>query len=113
VLQPGRYVLLFTCNVIFYCESSLLFSEKIASEFFAFRLALDIAGGNETGNVILWSQHGGDNQRWHFDDDLTIRSELGFVMDVTRRSTDSGTPIIAYRHHGDDNQRFRIVPISK
>jgi len=61
----------------------------------------------------MWSGHGGDNQKWHFDDDLTIRSELGFVIDLKYGSMENGTTLIAFRKHGDDNQKFRVVPITK
>jgi hypothetical protein len=61
----------------------------------------------------MWPDHGGDNQKWYFDDDLTIRSELGFVLDVKFRSTENGATLICYPKHGDDNQKFRVVPIPK
>jgi len=61
----------------------------------------------------VWSGHGGDNQKWYFDDDMTIRSELGFVLDVKYRSLERGTTLIAFSKHGDNNQRFRIVPVEK
>jgi len=94
-------------------QSSLWFSEKFTTEFSAFRLVLDISGGTETGEIIMWPDHGGDNQKWYFDDDLTIRSELGFVLDVKFRSTENGATLICYPKHGDDNQKFRVVPIPK
>jgi len=76
-------------------------------------LVLDITGARETGEIIVWSEHGGNNQKWHFDEDFTIRSELGIVLDVKHRSMESGANLIAFPKHGDDNQKFRIVPVEK
>jgi hypothetical protein len=76
------------------------------------RLALDIAGGSENGKIIMWDKHGGDNQKWHFDEDFTIRSGLGFVLDVEKASTDNYAGLLAYSKHGKDNQKFRIVPVN-
>jgi hypothetical protein len=74
------------------------------------RLVLDIAGGSEKGKIILWNKHGGDNQKWYFDEDFTIRSGLGFVLDVEHASTDNSSGLLAFAKHGKDNQKFRIVP---
>jgi hypothetical protein len=60
----------------------------------------------------MWSDHGRDNQIWHFDEDMTIRSELGFVLDVKNGAVENTSPLIAFRKHGKDNQKFRIVPVS-
>ena len=61
----------------------------------------------------MWAAHGGDNQKWTFESDFTIRSGLGPVMDVEGASSDSRTNVIAYSKHGADNQKFRIVPVNK
>jgi hypothetical protein len=79
----------------------------------SFRYVLDISGGKENGEIIVWSDNGGSNQLWHFDEDMTIRSELGFVLDVKDRSKESSTPLIGFSKHGHENQKFRIVPVSE
>ena len=32
------------------------------------------------------SDNGGDNEKWYFEDDQAIRSELVFLLDVKRKS---------------------------
>jgi hypothetical protein len=58
----------------------------------------------------VWSEHGGDNQRWYFDEDMTIRSELGLVLDVKEGSSENSTPLVAFSKHGGENQMFRVLP---
>jgi hypothetical protein len=60
----------------------------------------------------MWPENGGANQKWHFDD-ITIRSELGQVLDVRHGSASNSSPLIAYCKHGQGNQNFRIVPVSE
>jgi hypothetical protein len=59
----------------------------------------------------MWTKHGGDNQKWSFEDDFTIKSGLGFVLDVKDAATDNYTTLLAFDKHGNDNQKFRIVPV--
>jgi hypothetical protein len=59
----------------------------------------------------MWPDNGQDNQKWHFDDDFTIRSETGSVLDVKDSSVESGAPIIAFGKTGGGSQNFRIVPV--
>ena len=61
----------------------------------------------------MWSENGGDNQKWHFEDDLTIRSALGFALDVKNSSTENSSNLIAYDKNGLKNQKFRIVPVEE
>jgi hypothetical protein len=74
-------------------------------------MVLDISGGKANGDIILWPEHGGANQKWHFDEDMTIRNELGNVLDVRHGSRDNNAPIVAFGKHGQGNQKFRIVPV--
>lgn len=78
-----------------------------------FRLVLDISGGNENGEIIMWPDNGGDNQKWYFDEDMTIRSELGFVLDVKDGSKNNSTPLIGFNKRGHSNQKFRVVPVQE
>jgi hypothetical protein len=59
------------------------------------------------------SENGGDNQKWYFDEDLTIRSELGYVLDVARSSNTNNSPVIAFSKNGRNNQKFRILPVAE
>lgn len=56
---------------------------------------------------------GTEKQKWHFDDDFTIRNEDGMVLDVQKGSKEAGTKVIAFKKHGGPNQKFRVVPINK
>jgi hypothetical protein len=57
--------------------------------------------------------NGTAKQKWYFDDDFTIRNEEGMVLDVSKGSKEACTQVIAFKKHGGQNQRFRIVPINK
>jgi hypothetical protein len=58
----------------------------------------------------MWPGNGGDNQKWNFDDDFTIRSEMGCVLDVKDGSSDNSAPLVAARKHHQEHEKFRIVP---
>jgi hypothetical protein len=60
--------------------------------------------------VITYSPHGGSHQKWFFDDDFTIRSNTGMVMDIEGGRSSQGTRVIGYGKHGGQYQKFRIVP---
>jgi hypothetical protein len=44
---------------------------------------------------------------------MTIRSELGHVLDVEHASTDSGSGLIAFSKQDQENQKFRILPVGE
>jgi hypothetical protein len=58
----------------------------------------------------MWPDNGGDNQKWHFDEDMTIRSELGYVLAVRDGRSQNSTPLVASNKQGEEHQKFRIVP---
>jgi hypothetical protein len=58
----------------------------------------------------MWPDNGGDNQKWHFDEDLTIRSELGYVLEVREARTQNSAPLVAASKSGEEHQKFRVVP---
>lgn len=80
------------------------------TSFSYFSLTLDISGARHGGPIITYTPHGGSNQKWYFDDDFTIRSGTGMVLDVEGSKFQQGTRIIGYRKHGGHNQKFRIEP---
>jgi hypothetical protein len=59
------------------------------------------------------AEKGGDNQKWYFDEDMTIRSELGYVLDVKFSSKINNSSVIAFSKHGKDNQKFRVLPVAE
>jgi hypothetical protein len=59
------------------------------------------------------SENGGENQQWYFDEDMTIRSDLGYVLDVKSNSKINNSSVIAYNKLGRDNQKFRILPVAE
>jgi hypothetical protein len=61
----------------------------------------------------MWPDNGGDNQKWYFDDDQTIRSGLGNVLSVKDGSLDCGSSLLASSNEDLESQKFRIVPVSK
>jgi hypothetical protein len=86
---------------------------EIYNGMLVFRLVLDISGGKEHGDVVMWSDNGGDNQKWNFDEDMTIRSELGSVLQVKDSSTDNCASIVAAGNEGNESQKFRVVPVQE
>jgi len=59
----------------------------------------------------MWPDNGADNQKWHFDDDFTIRSELGSVLEVKGASFEDCAPLVAASKESRECQKFRIVPV--
>ena len=78
-------------------------------------LVVDIPGSNEDAGVRLMGYHdahGGDNQRFTFEES-TIRSELnGFVFDVEEGAMEQGAAVIMWPAHGGENQAFNFVQVS-
>ncbi|XP_023714204.1 endo-1,4-beta-xylanase A [Cryptotermes secundus] len=74
---------------------------------------LDIAQSGHGAPLITYSPHGGSNQKWYFDDDFTIRSGTGLVMDIEGGRSHQGTRIIGFGKHGGHNQKFRIEPYNR
>lgn len=73
-------------------------------------LVLDV---DSNDRIIMVEPSGTAKQKWHFDDDFTVRNEAGTVLDVQKGSKEAGTKVIAFKKHGGPNQRFRVVPIDK
>jgi hypothetical protein len=59
----------------------------------------------------MWSDNGGDNQKWNFDDDFTIRSGMGSVLGVKDGSLENCAAVVAASNENEDSQKFRVVPI--
>jgi hypothetical protein len=55
-------------------------------------------------------ENGENAQMWYFDEDMAIRSELSFVLDLKCSSNISNSTVIAFSKHGKDNKKFRILP---
>lgn len=73
-------------------------------------LVLDV---DSNDRIVMVEPSGTEKQKWHFDDDFTIRNEDGMVLDVQKGSKEAGTKVIAFKKHGGPNQKFRVVPINK
>jgi hypothetical protein len=71
------------------CKVACDFQRNLQGNVLACRLALDVSGGNENGEILMWPENGGNNQKWYFDDGLTIRNKLGFVLGVKNGSADN------------------------
>jgi hypothetical protein len=80
---------------------------------------LDVAGWgkNNFDRLFMWDCHGGDNQRFTYDDkqQITIK-DTGKCLDVLGWGTANGTQVIQYDCHGGTNQtweydnQFRLHP---
>jgi len=61
----------------------------------------------------MWPENREHKQKWYFDHDMTIKSELGFVLDEKSNSKINFSTAIAFTKHGRDNQKFRIFPVAE
>jgi hypothetical protein len=66
--------------------------------------------GAKGGAIIINTPKGDNNQNWYFDDDSTIRSGTGMVLDVDDSKFQQGTRILGFKKHGGQNQKFRTEP---
>lgn len=90
---------------------------------------LDVYGGGKTlgVNVIQWSLHGGDNQKWYLDNVVqelpantkdhsgiyNIKSlKSGLLMDVYGGGKDQGNNVIQWSGHGGVNQQWQFDKLS-
>lgn len=70
-------------------------------------MVLDI--NRNTQQVITYPAHGGPNQKWHFENDGIVRSDIGKVLDVKESNSQKGAEVIAWTRHGGNNQKFRRI----
>jgi hypothetical protein len=66
-----------------------------------------------SGAVRMAKAEGGPNQKWFFEDDGTIRSNLGLVLDVYGFNKNAWASVIVARRHGKWNQLFQTVLITE
>lgn len=78
---------------------------------------LDVAGAHDANgaSVVLYADHGGDNQRWSvaYDGDgayVFIAAFSGRVLDLDRGLADDRAKLQIWDRHGGDNQRWRLTP---
>lgn len=106
-------------------DGTISFMSKL-TEYSGDRFLLDVYGGGTTAgvNVIQWSGHFGDNQKWYMDEveklefpelskDYTgtynIRSlNSDLVMDVFNGGSDQGVNVIQWPFHGRTNQQWNF-----
>jgi hypothetical protein len=72
---------------------------------------LDVEEGCHQGHkIIQYSAHGGDNQKWKYHKDGTIRLEgHDLCIDIENGSREKNAHLIAWPHHGNSNQRWKLV----
>ena len=82
-------------------------------------LVLDVAGGSTRNgtNVSQWTDHGGSNQRWTFENAgngyVYIRSALGTYLDVAGGRTANGTNVQTYSLiEGNETQMFKLEKVT-
>jgi hypothetical protein len=79
---------------------------------------LDVQGGATTDgvNVIQFTCHDGDNQKWqviHLDDGTVVlqAKHSGKVLDLWGGRADDAAPITQYGRHDGPNQRWRLISL--
>ena len=93
--------------------------EKIKDNYYKIKIfgsnkVLDVKGGKPgVHKVIQYRYHGGYNQQWCLEqaenDNVFIKSRLGFYLDVKGAKSDDNTELIVYPFNGRANQQFKIV----
>lgn len=73
-------------------------------------MVLDI--NQTTKKIITYPPHGKANQKWNFDSDGVVRSDIGLVLDVMDGSKNEGAAVIAHPKLGGRNQIFRRIYIT-
>lgn len=71
---------------------------------------------DDGGQIVQYSLHGADNQRWMFEPAdngfYYIVSVLsGKCLDVSGGRSDDAAEIIQYHVHGEDNQKWYLSPV--
>lgn len=77
------------------------------------KLALDItAASRENGaKIVMWTKHGGPNQKWRYDNGMIISELNGKVLDLHGDSRGPETQLHTWSAHGGPNQKWRMVPV--
>lgn len=77
--------------------------------------ALDVPNNSTAPNtqLIQWTPHGGDNQKWaltrNVNGTYTVRNvHSGLCVDVELASTDNGAKVAQFGCHGGENQQWNI-----
>lgn len=80
--------------------------------------SLDVNGGStaDGADVIQWTYHGGNNQRWVITDVgggsyRIINVNSGKALEVYDFSTADGGNVVQWTYHGADNQLWEIIDI--
>jgi len=59
--------------------------------------------------IIVWTCHGGRNQKWRTTDASEIRGLGNMCVDVSDALAKDGQPIILWKCHGESNQKWDVV----
>ncbi len=79
---------------------------------------LDVSGGStaDGGNVIQWTDNGGNNQKWIVTDTGSgyklINVNSGKALDVYGKSTADGGNVVQWTYNGGNNQIWNIVNLA-
>jgi hypothetical protein len=65
----------------------------------------DIKNGQ---HLQIWEKHGGDNQKWIFEDDGSIVSAINkkYCIDIPQSDIKNGQHLQIWEKHGGDNQKW-------
>ena len=103
---------LFSCMLILLSSWSFA-SPNPNSAAFVVGLAgkcMDVKGGqlNDGAEVILYTCHGGENQKWLKQGDQ-IKTVNGKCLDVKDGNASTGARVILWSCHNGDNQKWRYI----
>jgi len=66
---------------------------------------LDISESTHGENLIIYDQHGGDNQLWRLNENGQLESKTGLVADITENGG-SGTNVIGWPSNDQPHQQW-------
>ena len=73
-------------------------------------LVLDVYGASkdDRAKLVVWSHTGGDNQKFHIDDNGYFVSSHSHKVIYVEGGINQGPHIIQYSAHGGDNQKWKL-----
>ncbi|KAJ3119730.1 hypothetical protein HK100_000175, partial [Physocladia obscura] len=74
-------------------------------------MVFDVEGKSEEQNgsrILVYENHGGDNQKFVWDGDMIRNIHSGKVLDVSGCNFENGTEVIQWEENGGENQKWEF-----
>jgi hypothetical protein len=76
-------------------------------------MVLDIEGSSKAdgAKVLMWTKHGGPNQKWRYENGMLLSQLHGKALDLHGDSKGPETPLHVWGSHGGPNQKWKFVAV--